>query len=44
MTDNFDFREVTDDENVDIKDEPVVEKKDDTNGKASDFTGNIRKQ
>ena len=36
MTDNFDFREVTDDENVDIKDEPVVEKKDDTNGAAQD--------
>ena len=27
MTDNFDFREVTDDENVDIKDEPTMEKK-----------------
>ena len=36
MTDNFDFREVTDDENVDIKDEPVVEKKDDTNGAGRD--------
>ena len=27
MTDNFDFREVTDDEKVDIKDEPTMEKK-----------------